>query len=164
VESWLLGRAAAATPAANGADVRSDLLPKGVVVEAPIGSADVYGYRSKLTPHYQLGTWAREPGGDGRPTQFAIGFNSTHTVGGGTGVVDVARCEIATSAINDALPAARAWVRDEVARKVDAGHKPRGATMLFRDTRKDGVVTVGEQSFLTSSSHPWPFRSTCPVV
>lgn len=68
-------------------------------VNPVIGSDEVLGYRSKLTPHYDA------PGADG--TLGPIGFRRRGT---GENLVDVPRCAIATDAINRKL----GELRDEV--------------------------------------------------
>lgn len=102
----------------------AELLLHMARVEFPVApvhpSPREYGYRSKITPHF-------EPGRDGRPGP--IGFLRA---GGPRGIVDVPQCPIATDAINAALPGLRAAAQARSWR--------RGATLLLRDT-EDGVVT-----------------------
>ena len=90
----------------------------------------LYGYRSKLTPHYE------KPRGD----SFPIGFVKS---GRRTELVDVPQCPIASSAINAALPEARAALR---ARK---NSLRRGGTLLLRDAGGkvcfDNAATVRER-------------------
>jgi len=108
-------------------------------VELAIGSPEVYGYRSKITPHYN------RPDREGRQP---IGF-LMH--GRRNRIVDVPHCPIATRAINEALPEAREAARREGGRK----RRQRGGTLLLRDVL-EGVVTdpqaivserVGERIF-----------------
>lgn len=93
-------------------------------VEAVIRSPREYGYRSKITPHFA-------PPRAGRA--FDIGFLRA---GKRHAVVDVARCLLATDAINERLVEVRTKVRARAA----AGEFKRGATLLLRDA-VDGVVT-----------------------
>ncbi len=93
-------------------------------VELAQGSPQVYGYRSKLTPHYN------RPTSDG--TQ-PIGF-LRH--GRRREIVDAPQCPIATDAINAALPEARAEARRAGGKK----RRQRGGTLLMRDVL-EGVVT-----------------------
>ena len=107
-----------------------------------IGSPREFGYRSKITPHFQTPAgWARPLGAptpDGRPggpslPVFPIGFlrhGSRHAI------VDVPRCEIATDAINQALVDIRTAVRF----RLKAGEFKRGATLLLRQAA-EGVIT-----------------------
>jgi len=96
---------------------------EGLTVERPVGSPRQYGYRSKLTPHYQ-----KPRGGD-----FPIGFLRQ---GRRQSLVDVPQCPIATDGINEALPRERERVRELTrARRIR-----KGGTLLMRETL-EGVVT-----------------------
>lgn len=72
-----------------------------------------YGYRSKLTPHYE-----RPCNGKDMPVGFIM-------QGRRNMLVDVPQCPIASKAINDALPAAR--------EKIKKSNPRRGGTLLLRD-------------------------------
>ena len=98
-----------------------------VDVSPVIGSPRPYGYRSKITPHFNV------PRADG---ELAIGFLRQGTR---FDIVDVPRCEIATDAINARLAEARADVR----RQAREGAFSRGATLLFRDA--GGTVTTSHE-------------------
>ena len=91
-------------------------------VNPVISSPRSYGYRSKITPHFQ------KPQPD-RPVD--IGFLRA---GSRRAVVDVERCLLATDAINETLTAERAAVRAR------ASSYEKGATLLLRDAA-EGVVT-----------------------
>ena len=91
-------------------------------VEAAIGSPRPYGYRSKLTPHFQKPRRGRE---------LKIGFLQ---VGRRSRLVDVEQCPIATEKINAALPEVRKTVL------ANSGHYKNGATLLLRET-EEGVAT-----------------------
>jgi len=82
-----------------------------------------WGYRTKLTPHFQPPRGGRE--------DFPIGFLHAHNA---RRLVDVPACPIATDAVNAALREARAEVRAR------AGEFRRGATLLLRETQ-EGVAT-----------------------
>lgn len=86
-------------------------------VRPVIGSPRPFGYRSKITPHFNSPREGRE---------LAIGFLRQGTR---FDIVDVARCEIATEPINARLAEARREVRERVAAEPGG----RGATLLFRD-------------------------------
>ena len=88
-----------------------------------IGSPVEYGYRSKITPHFEV------PRDGGRVKE--IGFLKA---GRRYDLLDVPLCDIATDAINAALPAIREEVRGR-----SASFK-KGATLLLRDTM-EGVMT-----------------------
>jgi 23S rRNA (uracil1939-C5)-methyltransferase/tRNA (uracil-5-)-methyltransferase len=90
-----------------------------------IGSPRQFGYRSKITPHFNAPHEGRE---------LAIGFLRQ---GSRFDIVDVPRCEIATEAINARLTLERAAIR----RQAGEGALKSGATLLLRDA--SGVVTTG---------------------
>jgi tRNA/tmRNA/rRNA uracil-C5-methylase (TrmA/RlmC/RlmD family) len=91
-------------------------------VQAAIGSPKPYGYRSKLTPHFQKPREGKD---------FRIGFLE---VGRRNRLVDVDQCPIATRKINEQLPAIR--------RSVIENYKnyKNGSTVLVRDVQ-EGIVT-----------------------
>jgi len=80
------------------------------------GSPKRYGYRSKITPHFE-----RPRAGE---TDFPIGFLAAGTA------------RIATDAVNAALPQLRKNIRERAAR----GAFRKGATMLVRETL-EGIAT-----------------------
>ncbi len=94
-----------------------------VEVAPVIPSPKPFGYRSKITPHFNAPKEGRD---------LAIGFLRQ---GNRFDIVDVPRCEIATDAINARLQDVRA---DILKKAADAGYE-RGATLLFRDA--GGAVT-----------------------
>ena len=96
-----------------------------VPVDPVIPSPQPFGYRSKLTPHFQGGRQGKE---------LTIGFLRQ---GSRKALVDVAQCPIATDAINQALPAAREELQK-------APKKKRGGTLLLREVI-EGVVTDPKQ-------------------
>ena len=99
-------------------------------VERVVGSPMEFGYRSKITPHF-------EPRGT---DPFPIGFlrqGTRHEI------VDVPRCGIATDAINQRL----AGLRDAVRIKAAEGAYPRGATLLLRDA--GGAVATDYEAIIT---------------
>ena len=139
-----------------------ELLKHMAGVEFPvapvIGSPREYGYRSKITPHFNPprrsestkveGPSAKEvgnPGGasDGRAQPaFPIGFLRQGTR---FDLLDVPHCPIATDAINAKLPEVRADIR----RRAAAGEFTRGATLLLRDA--GGAVTTDYHQVITES-------------
>jgi len=85
-----------------------------------------YGYRSKLTPHWN------KPGSDGNIGE--IGFlrhGNRHRL------IDVEQCPLATEAINEALPGVRDALRRDMRH---SRKKKKGGTLLLRDA-EEGVVT-----------------------
>ncbi len=109
-------------------------------VNPVIGSPNEYGYRSKITPHFQ----APRENDEGRSTGdlLPIGFLRQGTR---FELVDVPRCEIATEAINARLPAVRVGIREGIA----AGKYTRGATVLLRDA--GGEVTTNYDEIVTET-------------
>ena len=89
------------------------------------GSPKRYGYRSKITPHFE-----RPRAGE---TDFPIGFLAAGTA---RRITDVPACPIATDAVNAALPQLRKNIRERAAR----GEFRKGATMLVRETL-EGIAT-----------------------
>ncbi|MDX2185677.1 MAG: class I SAM-dependent RNA methyltransferase [Opitutaceae bacterium] len=108
-------------------------------VRPVIGSPRQYGYRSKITPHFN------PPREGSDPASMPIGFLRQGTR---FDLLDVPHCPIASEAINARLGA----VREEIRAKAAAGAYTRAATLLLRDasghvtTNYDEVVTetVGE--------------------
>jgi 23S rRNA (uracil1939-C5)-methyltransferase/tRNA (uracil-5-)-methyltransferase len=90
-------------------------------VEPVEPSPKTYGYRSKLTPHYE-----RARASERRKVGF-LRHGSRKVL------IDVPQCPIATEAINNSLPAAREEIH------LIQGKK-KGGTLLLRDT-PEGVVT-----------------------
>lgn len=108
-------------------------------VSPVIRSPHEFGYRSKITPHFQAG---RRNGGPGRPPEGgapsghalpAIGFLKQ---GSRFEIVDVPACDIATPEINAKLPEVRARTQQRLV----AGEYKRDATLLLRHAH-EGVVT-----------------------
>jgi 23S rRNA (uracil1939-C5)-methyltransferase/tRNA (uracil-5-)-methyltransferase len=95
-------------------------------VEPVIGSPREYGYRSKITPHFN----APLPE---RAADFPIGFLRQGTR---FDLVDVPQCIIATEPINAKLTEVRAATRARAA----SGEFTRGATLLLREA--GGVVAT----------------------
>lgn len=102
-----------------------------------LSSAQIWNYRSKITPHFEKGK-----DGDLGPIGFlAFGRRSQ--------LVDVPQCPIAMDVINRELPAIREGLR------ANAGKFKRGATVLLRatqdrvetDFRALAVEQVGELKF-----------------
>lgn len=96
----------------------------GVTTEvfAPVGSPKEWGYRSKITPHYE------------KPVGGKIGPIGFQKVGRGRRLIDIDHCPIAMDEINEALP----LVRDEI-RKTQTRNK-KGATVLLRASEGE-VIT-----------------------
>lgn len=97
-------------------------------VDAVIPSPEEWGYRTKITPHFQV---PRE----GRIAE--IGFLKA---GLRHKLVDVTACPIASPAINEALPEVRADVRSR------ALEYRKGATLLLRDSASGEICTDNTES------------------
>lgn len=112
----------------------SDLMRRIGGIDFPVSetraSPAQYGYRSKLTPHYE------RPRGGRMPVGFVMQGRRNF-------LVDVPQCPIASEAINAELPKARA---DLLAR---AGKLRRGGTLLLRDCAegvcRDNTAVVSER-------------------
>ncbi len=116
-----------------------------------IGSPRQYGYRSKITPHFnpprQRGERASQPASnDLSPnideTTFPIGFLRQGTR---FDLVDVPRCEIATERINTRLAELRQKTRERAA----TGEFTRGGTLLLREA--SGEVTTEYDQVITET-------------
>ena len=99
-----------------------------------VASPREFGYRSKITPHFNP---PRDPG-----SPPPIGFLRQGTR---FDIVDVPRCPIATDAINEKLPAVRAGIHARAA----AGEFERGSTLLLRDA--GGTVTTDYEAVITET-------------
>ena len=93
-------------------------LGEGFEVLPAVGSPEPFGYRSKLTPHFQKPRAGKD---------FKIGFLE---VGRRNRLVDVEQCPIATDAINEELPKARQRVFDNFK------NYKNGATILLRHVQE----------------------------
>jgi len=102
-------------------------------VNPVIGSPREFGYRSKITPHFQVGRTSRPDEPPRATSETPIGFLKQ---GARFDLVDVPRCEIATPEINEKLPEVRARTHARLA----AGEFKRDATLLLRHAQ-EGVIT-----------------------
>ena len=104
-----------------------ELLKKNGDIEFSVSlaksSKQVYGYRSKITPHYN------RPDKNGEQPIGFLKYGRRHDI------VDVEQCVIATDAINQALPEMREKAIMEGGKK----RRQRGGTLLLRETL-EGVI------------------------
>ena len=135
-----------------------------------IGTEEVYGYRSKITPHYQ----APKEIDDGTKIEYrleAIGFQKSSN----RNLVDVAECPIATDAINEKYKETRTLLHEQALQGILNQKKKKkrrkrgsrggatGATLLFRhadneeDTGNPLVVTDNNQ-YMTTTVKGLKFR------
>lgn len=105
----------------------AELLQRMAGIDHPVepvhASPEVYGYRSKITPHFK------------RPRDGEIGPIGFLLFGRRQQLVDVPSCPIASGSINDRLPDLRAEVH------ANASHYRKGATLLLRDSLDGAVCT-----------------------
>ncbi len=103
-----------------------------------IGSPREFGYRSKITPHFQAGRDGPpgRPPEDGAPNGRALPPIGFLKQGSRFELVDVPQCPIATPEINDKLTEVRAKTQARLA----AGEYKRDATLLLRHAQ-EGVIT-----------------------
>ncbi len=115
-----------------------------------IGSPREFGYRSKITPHFNPPRKSHR-GGDSGQQRPAAAISATESsmpigflqLGTRSNIVDVPRCEIATEAINEQLTRTRAEV------KAQQDSYKRGATLLLRDA--DGEVATAHDTVITET-------------
>ncbi len=108
-----------------------------LAVRPAIASPVTYGYRSKITPHFQ------------RPKDSKISQIGFLRAGTRSEICDIKRCPIAMDEINEALPPLRQSIH------ANAAHYKKGATILMRVsegqviTNNNAVCTehVGDLSF-----------------
>lgn len=109
-------------------------------VAAVIGSPREFGYRSKITPHFQ--SWNGGPSSSWTAAQLELSPPRTEPPigflkqGSRFEIVDVPACPIATPEINAKLPEVRARTQARIA----AGEYKRDATLLLRHAQ-EGVIT-----------------------
>jgi tRNA (uracil-5-)-methyltransferase len=113
----------------------------GVTVSPTLGTDEIFGYRSKLTPHYQTPSKV-----DGIKQIGTIGFLRQTS----RSILDVPSCIIATKAVNEKFQ----QVRDEL--KLYPTTRNRGASLLFRqanleDTVRD--VSTDNNEYITTIIH-----------
>lgn len=96
---------------------------KDLTVKDTVGTSDLFGYRTKITPHYDAPHHA---------DKLSIGFQKRGT----KVIVDIEQCMIATTKINDEYLVARKKIKEMVQQKLPK----KGASLLFRDC-DSGVET-----------------------
>lgn len=105
----------------------SELLLRMAGINFPVdpvhASPETYGYRSKITPHFQ------------KPREGQMGPIGFLLFGRRQQLIDVPQCPIASDTINERLPSLRASVTEK------AAFYKKGATLLLRDS-VDGYVAT----------------------
>ncbi|KAL8931110.1 MAG: hypothetical protein Q9208_000214 [Pyrenodesmia sp. 3 TL-2023] len=119
----------------------SGLTPESLpVVGGTIGSPMQYGYRTKITPHFDgpPGSMSRKARKNPEEQQ---GFTEVPPIGfmvkGTRKTMDIEDCPIATDAVRDGLRIERKRVADELAKY------KRGATILLRETTSRAPIKQG---------------------
>lgn len=102
--------------------------PATFEVEPVVGSEHVYGYRSKITPHYDKPL---------NPDTASIGFLRRGT----RSIVDIDKCIIASPAINERFSTMRKEIMDSFRVKLPKN----GASLLLREGDNGKVVTDHRQ-------------------
>lgn len=122
-----------------------------------LGTDEIFGYRSKITPHYDAPIKRRRrnannEGADSKKCEIGpIGFKEKSS----RRLVDVPQCHIATPAINDALVRIRNEKREE-ARQGLLKKPTKGATLLLRDS--DGIVETDNNVYVNTTVKDLAFR------
>lgn len=119
-------------------ELLSHMVGLDMEVNPTIPSPQQWGYRSKITPHFQR----PKPGED-----FPIGFLEFNRR---SRLVDVHHCPIAMKEINDFLPELRQEVRSR------AADYRKGATLLLRAT--EGRVETDHRAPVTETVGPLTFQ------
>jgi tRNA/tmRNA/rRNA uracil-C5-methylase (TrmA/RlmC/RlmD family) len=137
-----------------------------VTVSPTIGTPHIFGYRSKLTPHYQAPA-KRKRGGGGRDRATldeakngeqgkkdnsiqAIGFQRQTS----RSIVDVTYCPIATEPVNAKYAAVRAELLAQPTTR------SKGATLLFRQANVETSATDDDDKHHDENVTPAHFVST----
>lgn len=112
-------------------------------VNPVVGSADFYGYRSKITPHYDLPRNKKDA--------LKIGFQQR----GSRIIVDIDQCLIASSKINERY----SRLRQEIQVKVASNEKSlkHGASLLLREA-DNGYVTTDHREIIEQTVCGVKFR------
>ncbi|CAJ1938878.1 unnamed protein product [Cylindrotheca closterium] len=139
-------------------DISAKLLPVA-------GTDEIYGYRSKITPHYEAPTKV----GDDEYEMEEIGFQQFMT----KRLVDVEECPIATPAINAKFKETRVELHKQAKEGLLNNRKKRkrhrrsrnkelGATLLFRhaddDENGNPVVVTDNKEYMTTTVKGIKFR------
>ncbi|KAI0757521.1 S-adenosyl-L-methionine-dependent methyltransferase [Daedaleopsis nitida] len=105
----------------NYSSIAPELVPP---IKPTIGSPLQYGYRTKLTPHFQKPKAQKPILAEGKPDWLKIGFHQVGT----RHVMDIEECPIATPVINKALTP----IREDVIKNITKYKN--GATLLLRES------------------------------
>lgn len=117
-----------------------------VDVSPTLGTDEIFGYRSKLTPHYQAPAKRRRGGPTVEAEEKiiqAIGFQRKTS----RSILDVAICPIATAAVNEKYEIVRTELLSQPSKRT------KGVTLLFRQANLDDsghAVSTNHQDYLTT--------------
>lgn len=135
------------------------------MLKPTLGTDEIYGYRSKLTPHYDAPYRNKETG----DFQMAsIGFQQICS----RSIIDVEECPIATPSINAKMKETRVELHVKAKQGLLNGRKKRkrhrrskgdvGATLLFREADPDEngnpVVVTDSQEYMNTTVKGLTFR------
>ena len=139
-------------------DIQGYNTPELLKVLPTSGTDEVYGYRSKITPHYQAPI--EHP--DGSFEMQAIGFQRSSN----RNLVDVPECYIAMPAINEKYKETRLRLHEEAKqgllnkppkkrkrRKRGSKGGAQGATLLFRQADDEEDEETGETKSVVVTDH-----------
>ncbi|KAL8705201.1 MAG: hypothetical protein Q9201_001657 [Fulgogasparrea decipioides] len=142
----------------NFSNLASELIP---VIGDTIGSPMQYGYRTKLTPHFD-----GPPGSHSRKARKDLserqGFDKVPPIGfmvkGTRKTMDIEDCPIGTDAVRDGLKIERKRVADEISKY------KRGATILLRETTsrvsiERSLASAGASTVPNGVNHSSPFKN-----
>ena len=135
------------------------------MLKPTMGTDETYGYRNKLTPHYDAPYRNKETGDF---QMGAIGFQQICS----RSIIDVEECPIATPAINARMKETRVELHAKAKQGLLNGQKKRkrhrrnkgdvGATLLFREADPDEsgnpVVVTESQEYMNTTVKGLTFR------
>lgn len=130
---------------ANFSNLPANLLPE---VLGTMGSPLQYGYRTKLTPHFNV---PRKGGFKPDQPPPKIGFNAKV----GKYVLDIEDCPIGTSTVREGMKSQRAWVKENL-------HTfKRGATLLLRESTERVPIEKAEEGAMKEDGEKYVEKKTC---
>jgi 23S rRNA (uracil1939-C5)-methyltransferase/tRNA (uracil-5-)-methyltransferase len=135
------------------------------MLKPTMGTNEIYGYRNKLTPHYDAPFRNKETGNF---QMGSIGFQQICS----RSIIDVEECPIATPAINAKMKETRVELHAKASQGLLNGQKKRkrhrrnkgdvGATLLFREADPDDngnpVVVTESQEYMNTTVNGITFR------
>ena len=112
-------------------------------VEPTLGTKEIFGYRSKLTPHFQQPSSRRRGKIETKaPSISAIGFQKQTS----REIIDVPECPIATNPINEEYKKVRHTLLSQPT------DRKKGATLLFRQgNANDEAVCTNHKEYITTA-------------